>query len=217
MWPVVLRNGMDNANHLQKVQRKAMTKTKTPSVIRNKLADSRCYLAGAMEKKEDKGTEWRNDVKKNLQYLHVFWLDPTCKPCSMGQETKAIHDKLEKDRIELRDHAVKSTMRPVRRIDLRMVDICDFMIVNVDIDVPTFGTHEEVLRAISQNKPVLIHLDGKKQLPLWWYDVVETSRVFTKWIDLYAYLNEIATSKETDEELMRASGYSWMLFDWMGE
>jgi hypothetical protein len=170
-----------------------------------------------MERKDDKGREWRDNVKRNLKHLHIFWLDPTRKPCSMGKETAKVHAQLDEDRKEGRSHCVRRVIQPARRIDLRMVDICDFLIVNLDPALPTFGTHEEVLRAVAQNKPVLVHLQSDGELPFWWYDVVNLDTVFHRWIDLYAYLHSVSACKQSTDEIMQVTHYSWLFFDWMGE
>ena len=44
-----------------------------------------------------------------------------------------------------------------------MVDISDFLIVNLDPDVPTFGTHEEIANANRQKKPIIILMSVVRQ------------------------------------------------------
>ena len=44
-------------------------------------------------------------------------------------------------------------MKIIRCVDLRMVDISDFLVVNLDPDIPTFGTHEEIANANRQRSP----------------------------------------------------------------
>ena len=53
----------------------------------NRLADNRCYLAGAMEKDATNGIEWRQAIQVALADLHIRWLDPTNKPTAIGRET----------------------------------------------------------------------------------------------------------------------------------
>ena len=53
----------------------------------NRLNNSRCYLAGAMEKDATNGVEWRQAIQVALADLGICWLDPTCKPTEIGRET----------------------------------------------------------------------------------------------------------------------------------
>ena len=53
----------------------------------NRLANNRCYLAGAMEKDATNGIEWRQALQTALSDLRICWLDPTDKPTAIGRET----------------------------------------------------------------------------------------------------------------------------------
>jgi len=186
----------------------------------NRLAHTRCYLAGAIEKvmHEDGGFTWRQKVKKDLKHLKINWLDPTCKPTSYGIESpetwKDLTDAREKENLA----SVRAMMFPICKVDLRMVDISDFIIVDIDPKIPTFGTHEEVGRAMSQNKPVLVRVEGGvKNAPFWWFERLDPRWFFGTWEELYQFLNDLSTVNLTDEELLTWSGYKWLFFDWMGE
>jgi nucleoside 2-deoxyribosyltransferase len=184
----------------------------------NRLKGTRCYLAGAIEKAPDNGTPWRDMVKSDLHDLGIIWLDPCDKPISGFQETPELHAKLKRHREDGFDRGVRDIMNPICKIDLRLVDISDFLIVNVDPLVPTFGTHEEISRASGQNKPVLLRIEGgKKCAPLWWYERMDSRLFFGEWSDLYHYLGFVAETTMTEEDLMLWSDYKWMFFRWMGE
>ena len=47
-------------------------------------------------------------------------------------------------------------MKQIRPVDLRMVDICDFLIVNLDLEVHATGTYEELYWANRCIKPILV-------------------------------------------------------------
>jgi len=50
-------------------------------------------------------------------------------------------------------------MKQIRPVDLRMVDICDFLVVNLDLQVHACGTYEELFWANRMKKPVLIRIE----------------------------------------------------------
>ena len=186
----------------------------------NRLKNTRCYLAGAIEKATDGvgGSSWRQKVKSDLSELHIHWMDPCDKPIACGKETPELQERLRRHRSNGFYYCIREIMLPICRIDLRLVDISDFIIVNIDPNVPTFGTHEEVSRAASQNKPVLVRIEGgKKGAPLWWYERLDPELFFGSWDDLYSYLYVTSQRPCSDMELMESSDYKWLFFDWMGE
>ena len=184
----------------------------------NRLKNARCYLAGAIEKDSYGGAPWRDKVKQDLRDIGIQWLDPCEKPITVGIEDSSTGAKLKNLRYDQRGTEVREIIHAIRHVDLRMVDISDFIIVRLDPDVPTFGTHEEVYRAIDQNKPTLILVEGGlDKTPLWWFDKVDLSLLFGNWTDLYAYLDLVAKSPVSDLSIMEASNWQWIFFNWMGE
>ena len=186
----------------------------------NRLANTRCYLAGAIEKvmDSDGGVTWRNKVKVDLVGFKIHFLDPTDKPIECGKETPDTWKALNEFRLSGEYGKVRNLMLPICRIDLRMVDISDFLIVNIDPDVPTFGTHEEVGRASSQNKPVLVRVEGGKDCaPLWWYERLDPKLFFSTWEELYDYLWDVSNVDWGNCDIGTWSDYKWLFFDWMGE
>ena len=104
--------------------------------------------------------------------------------------------------------AVHNLMKVIRCVDLRMVDISDFLIVNLDPDVPTFGTHEEIANANRQKKPIIIRLvPGKAKTPLWLLAMLPHQLIFSTWEEVHAYLRHIASDPLVDR-LNR-----WYFFD----
>ena len=184
----------------------------------NRLKNMRCYLAGAIEKDSYGGAPWRDKIQADLKDLGIQWLDPCKKPTTVGVENHETGRNLKTHRSNLNGVRVKELMKPIRAVDLRMVDLSDFVIARVDPDVPTFGTHEEIDRAINENKPTLIFIEGGlDKTPLWWFDKVDLSLLFGEWSDLYAYLELISKSSVSDLSVMEASNWKWIFFNWMGE
>lgn len=178
----------------------------------NRLANNRCYLAGAMEKDATNGVEWRQAIQVALADLHIRWLDPTDKPTAIGRETLETKQELVQAR-HARDYdAVRNIMKTIRCVDLRMTDISDFLVVNLDPDVPTFGTHEEIANANRQKKPIIVHLvGGKEHTPLWLLAMLPHQLIFSTWEEIYHYLRHIAHDPVIDR-LNR-----WYFFDFAGD
>lgn len=165
----------------------------------NRLKHMRCYLAGAMEKDADSGIEWRIAVKTALADLQICWLDPTCKPTDIGSETLETKRELLQARQVGDYEAISKLMKTVRCVDLRMTDIADFILVNLDPKVPTFGTHEEIANANRQKKPIIIHLvGGKENTPLWLLAMLPHQLIFSTWDEVYRYLRHIAHDQVID-------------------
>lgn len=170
----------------------------------NKLKGSRCYLSGAMEKVPDFGVEWRQVLKPFLEDLGVTVLDPTDKPTDIIPETplawKEMRIKGEYDRL-------RKEIKLLRCVDLRMVDVSDFIIVNLDNDVQTCGTWEEIFLANRQKKPIIIRIkQGKNQCPMWLFGTLPHEMFFNSWNEVERYLMKV-NGGEVDH-LRR-----WLLFD----
>lgn len=160
---------------------------------KNRLEDTRCYLAGAMEKDKSNGVEWRQTIQTSLVSLGIHWFDPTDKPTETGRENIGTKQELFDTR-EAGDYdTAHDRMKVIRCVDLRMVDISDFLIVNLDPDIPTFGTHEEISNANRQKKPVIIRIvGGKKKTPLWLLGMLPHQLIFSTWEEIHNYLRHIA-------------------------
>jgi uncharacterized membrane protein len=139
-------------------------------------------------------------------------LDPTRKPIDIGVEDDESRAMRKQSKKLGKLGPVVDEMKPIRRVDLRMVDICDFLIVNLDLDIHACGTYEEIFLANRQKKPILIHVEqGRNAVPDWLLGTVPEEYIFDSWDDLYDYLNRV----NGDEEWKDVHG-RWYFFDWMG-
>ena len=178
----------------------------------NRLAHNRGYLCGAMDRVPDGGVQWRQILKDSLADLEVYWMDPTCKPIDIGiedLENRAV-------RRAAKEHGnfdfVRHDMKIIRHVDLRMVDISDFLVVNLDMEVHACGTWEEVSLANRQKKPIIARIEqGKVNTPDWLLAMHQHTTIFSTWSEVHTYLRGIAHADEFDT-LGR-----WLFFDWMGE
>lgn len=178
----------------------------------NRLKNMRGYLGGAMEFAEELGIEWRQQIKIGCEGLGIIWLDPTDKPIDIGVEDTENHEIRKKLKREGRFDEVANTMKIVRCVDLRMVDLADFLIINVDIEIHTIGTYEEVTTANRQKKPIIARIkQGKENCPDWLLAMIPHQMIFGSWDEVLSYLCHISIDSIIEHRKR------WYFFNWTGE
>ena len=177
----------------------------------NRLVSTRGYLCGAMDRVPDGGVQWRQVLKEALADLGIQWMDPTCKPIDIGIEDLENRQIRRANKQNGDFAAVKRDMKIIRHVDLRMVDISDFLVVNLDMSVHACGTWEEVSLANRQKKPIIARIEqGKAHAPDWLLAMIPTQMIFSSWLEVHRYLRHTAWD-DTIEDYGR-----WLFFDWMG-
>jgi nucleoside 2-deoxyribosyltransferase len=99
-------------------------------------------------------------------------------------------------------------MKEVRRFDLRLVDISDWIICVISTKVPSWGTAEELSLAVKQEKPVFVIIDdavGKKNTPLWIMSMVDHKYIYDSVDDA------IKTIKSIDDGVVKLNSNKWKL------
>jgi hypothetical protein len=173
----------------------------------NRLKNQRVYLAGAMDRVPDRGSTWRDNITPFLQDLGVVVFNPIKKPSIVGIEDAATHELKTKLKNQERYEGLSQVMKVIRSVDLRLVDISDFLIVNLDLDIHPCGTYEEIFSANRCKKPILIHVEqGKKNAPDWIFGAIPHQMIFSSWDDLKNYLKHI----DNDENI--ESYRRWQFF-----
>lgn len=160
----------------------------------NRLKNQRVYLAGAMDRAYDRGNGWRDYITPLLEQLGIVVFNPIKKPGSIGMEDAATHEL----KLHLKKNqeyaALSLLMKTIRSVDLRLVDISDFLIVNLDLDIHPCGTYEEIFWANRQKKPILIRVvQGKQSTPDWLFGTIPHELFFDTWDDIIKYLSHINT------------------------
>jgi nucleoside 2-deoxyribosyltransferase len=174
----------------------------------NRLKNQRVYLAGAMDRVSDRGTAWRDNITPFLQNLDLQVFNPLKKPIEIGREDEETSKLKIKLKSEHKYDELSSIMKSIRAIDLRLVDISDFLVVNLDLDIHPCGTYEEIFWANRQKKPIIIHVvQGKNNAPDWLFGTIPHQMIFSTWLCLQNYLSYI-NSSETIETFNR-----WYLFN----
>ena len=174
----------------------------------NRLDGMRTYLAGAMDRVPDGGLGWRVSITPPLQKLGVTVLDPCNKPIEVGIEDEGSRELIKKYKKTGQFHKIRKECGVIRTLDLRCIDISDFIIASIDIDVHACGTYEEIAIANSQKKPVLIWCQqGKENAPNWLFFMLPHQHIFGSLECLMDYLSHVNSAKNI-EHYKR-----WFFFD----
>lgn len=177
----------------------------------NRLKNSIYYLSGNIDHEDfETARRWRQEVKKFLNDRGAGAFDPCEKPLQSYHED-------EKSLVWRRDLKSKGdydtlsrTMRKISNIDLRGVDNCTALIVNIDLDKRPCGTIHEIVLANAEKKPCIIRCkQGKDQIYDWLYGRLPHQLFFSEWDEVYAYLHHIDTAPDEEiDDLGR-----WIFFD----
>jgi len=164
-----------------------------------RLTNQRTYLAGAMDRVPDRGTTRRDSITPFLESLGSIVFNPITKPTNIGLEDEDTHVVKTKLKSQQRYDELSSMMKTIRSVDLRLVDISDFLVVNLDLDVHPCGTLEEIFWANRQKKPIVIHMvQGKEQAPDWLFGTIPHQMIFSNWQELKNYLQHIHSSENIE-------------------
>ena len=171
------------------------------------LKGSRCYLAGAMDRVPDGGHGWRDNISEFLSELGVIPMNPCKKPILYGREDEKNRSYINRLKKAGRYDEVAEFVKEFRCIDLRMVDVSDFVILNVDTAIHMCGSYEELTLANRQKKPVLIHVEqGKEECPNWIFGMIPHEHIFSSWVSLQNYLIDV-----NDNDIRHKR---WILFNY---
>jgi len=165
----------------------------------NRLKNQRAYLAGAMDRVPDRGATWRDSITPFLTNMGITVFNPITKPTNLGLEDADTHNIKTKLKSQQRYDELSQIMKTIRAVDLRLVDMSDFLIVNLDINTHPCGTLEEIFWANRQKKPIIIHMEqGKNQTPDWLFGTIPHQMFFSTWDEIKQYLVHIDTAENID-------------------
>lgn len=165
----------------------------------NRLKNQRVYLAGAMDRVADRGSTWRDNITPFLTNLGVVVFNPITKPTTIGLEDQDSHAIKTKLKSTKRYDELTEMMKVIRRVDLRLVDISDFLVVNLNLDIHPCGTYEEIFWANRQKKPIIVHMEqGKQHTPDWLFGTIPHQMIFSSWDDIKDYLTHIDNAENIE-------------------
>jgi nucleoside 2-deoxyribosyltransferase len=169
-----------------------------------RLAGMKLYCAGPMQYTSDEHS-WRDLVTDRLEKYGVEVLNPAARS-RFAVESKDIRERMNKE-IEAGNYdAVRQEGKLIRNADLRWVDLSDFIVVYLDLQIPTVGTWEELFLANRSKKPVLVVLkQTKSKTPLWLMWTLPHQHIFSSFDELFDYLEYIDSSDE-----IQNVGFRWV-------
>lgn len=174
----------------------------------NRLHNQRVYLAGPMDRCPDNGQTWRYQLTPILQNLGVTVLNPISKPINIAKEDEDTRKYKQKLKALKNYDGLSTLMKEIRNVDLRMVDISDFLIVNLDMNIYPCGTMEEIFLANRQKKPIILRMEqGKDSTPDWLFGTIPHQMIFSHWHEVIDYLKHLDSSDSFD------SYKRWYFFD----
>ena len=175
----------------------------------NRLKNTLCYLCGAIDRVQDGGVGWRNYISSQLMDVGVGVLNPCDKPTPFAVEDDNFREEIESLKRSSRFNEVRSKMRDIAAIDLRMVDIAHFVIMHIDMDVHMCGSYHEAFVAVNQKKPLLVMCEqGKEYAPNWLFGVVPHEHIFGSWSELMEYIYHVHEDGNVNDF------NRWRFFDW---
>ena len=152
-----------------------------------------------MDRVPDGGVEWRENISKDLKDMGIGVFNPCDKPSDFAPEDKNTREAIDKAKINNDYETITEVMKPICAVDLRMVDVAHFLIMNLDLDVHLCGSYHEAFVAIAQKKPVLIRCkQGKQNAPNWMFGVIPHELIFSNWFQILDYLHTINSSESMD-------------------
>lgn len=158
----------------------------------NNLIGMRTYLVGAMDRVPDGGIGWRQRITGLLMKLGITVIDPCNKPIDGVVEDAETRYWIDYYKESEQYDKIKDKFGIIRNADLRCVDISDFIIAHIDLDVHACGTYEEIVTANRQKKPVLVWCQqGKKQAPNWLFFMLPHEHIFNSLSEIMSYLDNI--------------------------
>ena len=99
-----------------------------------RLKGLRAYLAGPIDNAKDDGVGWRIEMTKFLEPLGITVFDPCKKPLAYAKYKEVEEEK--KKMMQLKETGryfeLTERMKDIVHVDLRMVDVSDFLIIYLD-------------------------------------------------------------------------------------
>lgn len=176
-----------------------------------KLAGTRTYLCGPITVDSYKEGNWRDTITPLLEAYGITVINPCRKPTNQGKEDKdrwvATQDAKKRG-----DFEQVAAGKEVRTIDLRCVDVSDFIIVALDMRQRPFGTIEEMVLANRQKKPVLVvcvEPEGRKSLSDWGFWMLPLEFLFDSFEDLLQYLQKVDSGDKVSSR--------WVFFNFVSQ
>lgn len=162
----------------------------------NILKQTKCYLVGAMEFAN--GQPWRNYVKDSLKDTGITFFDPYHKPFLNSEpEDDTARNQLKDWMANGNFDLVAQKMKLIRADDLRLCDLSDFFIVQINPRIPSWGSAEELVTINREKKPVFIFVEGGKKLcPIWVLGMIPHKYIYDNVDEVLDVIKNINSGKK---------------------
>lgn len=178
----------------------------------NRLKGQLCYLAGYIDDNPIKARIWRQDITKFLHNLEIGAFDPCDKAvlnAKVSENEDFVMDINALKKEGFYEEAQKR-MREIVRLDLKMVDLSNFLILNINRNYHMCGSYSEFTYACMQRKPVFIYCEqGIEKISNWIWGLGDYEYFFDDWDKLKAKITQIATAEGIDD-----LDSKWRFFDY---
>jgi hypothetical protein len=163
---------------------------------KNLLERTKTYLIGHMQYKS--GRDWRKDVTDELQPLGITVFDPYHKPFveDVDEDEPARVEMLQMMEDGKFDDLTRR-MKKVRNYDLNLVDRSDFIIGNLQPEIASWGSAEEIVTAVREQKPLFIAIEGgKTKTPLWMLAMFPHKYIYNSIDEVIDVIKDIDSGKK---------------------
>ena len=171
-------------------------------MTKNRLKNHICYLCGSIDQSADIGRGWRDDITPFLNGLDIGVFNPCDKPINntkVQEDDKFVEHINELKKLGYYAHAQRE-MQEVVRIDLKLVDLSNFLILNIVPDVHMCGSYAEQTLACFQRKPIIVHCaTGIHKVPNWLFGICDPELFFSDWKSVRGYITDIATGETVND------------------
>lgn len=157
------------------------------------LQNTRCLVIGSMERSRESGSDLREHIESELTPLGIKVWNHYKSPieCKISEGDNELFTKFKKLR-EAGDFEGLAKYKQIRHNDLALIDKCDFVICQLDMEVLSCGTWEELFLAIKLCKPVLLYcVQGKKKIPLWIFWALKLEYIYTDLEEILSTIKKI--------------------------
>ena len=162
----------------------------------NILDKTKTYLVGHMQYLS--GRNWREEVTERLSPLGITCFDPYKKPFMKDvAEDEASRQEMETWMKTKQYDRVTERMKTVRSYDLNLVDRSDFIIAHLVPDVASWGSAEEIVTAVREQKPVFVAIEGGKvKTPLWMLAMFPHKYIYNSIEEVVDIIKDIDSGKK---------------------
>ena len=169
----------------------------TPHVMdtTNPLFRTKATVIGAMQYGTD-GRSIRAEMVERLGKYGIVVYDHYNKPfIESVREDEDRRDHM-KSLLDNGEYDKLSELRNIRTLDLKLIDVSDFIVFVFDPKTPTCGSWEEFFLANRAKRPIFfINTSGKKTTPFWVFWTIPHKYIYESVDEFYKVVDEICTGK----------------------